>query len=153
MGILISNRQERLPIMLEKIRKKAQVILNALGSPESELSIVVVGDSEIASLNSEYLHRKGPTNVIAFPMQEGEFSGVNPGLLGDVVISIDTAEKESKVAGIDIEERFDELLVHGILHLFGYDHVSDEGEAQLMEEKSHELLILLRKDGGNEWLD
>jgi probable rRNA maturation factor len=139
--------------MLEKIRKKAQVILNALDSPESELSIVIVGDSEIASLNSEYLHHEGPTNVIAFPMQEGEFSGVNPGLLGDVVISIDTAEKESKVAGMDIEKRIDELLVHGILHLFGYDHVSDEGEAQIMEEKSHELLILLWKDGGNEWPD
>ncbi len=139
--------------MLEKIRKKAQVILNALGSPESELSIVIVGDSEIASLNSEYLHHEGPTNVIAFPMQEGEFSGINPGLLGDVVISIDTAEKESKVAGMDIEKRFDELLVHGILHLFGYDHVTDEGEAQIMEEKSHELLSLLWKDGGNEWPD
>lgn len=139
--------------MLEKIREKAQVILNALGSPESELSIVIVGDSEIASLNSEYLHHEGPTNVIAFPMQEGEFSGVNPGLLGDVVISIDTAEKESKFAGMDIEKRFDELLVHGILHLFGYDHVSNEGEAQIMEEKSHELLILLWKDGGNEWPD
>jgi len=84
-------------------------------------------------------------------MQEGEFSGVNPGLLGDVVISIDTAEKESRVAGIDIEERVDELLVHGILHLCGYDHVSDEEEARIMEEKSQELLVLLRKDGGNEW--
>ncbi len=124
-----------------------------MGSPESELSIVVVDDAEIASLNSEYLNHKGPTNVISFPMQEGEFSGVNPGLLGDVVISIDTAEKESRVAGIDIEERVDELLIHGILHLCGYDHVSDEGEAWIMEEKSQELLVLLRKDGGNEWPD
>jgi probable rRNA maturation factor len=86
-------------------------------------------------------------------MQEGEFSGVNPGLLGDVVISIDTAERESKVAGIDIEERVDELLVHGVLHLFGYDHESDEEETRIMEEKSQELLVLLRKDGGDEWLD
>jgi len=124
-----------------------------LGSPESELSIVVVDDAEIASLNSEYLNHKGPTNVISSPTQQGEFSGVNPGLLGDVVISIDTAEKESRVAGIDIEERVDELLIHGILHLCGYDHVSDKGEARIMEEKSQELLVLLRKDGGNEWPD
>lgn len=124
-----------------------------MGSPESELSIVVVDDAEIASLNSEYLNHKGPTNVISFPMQEGEFSEVNPGLLGDVVISIDTAERESKVAGIDTEERFDELLVHGILHLFGYDHESDEEEAWIMEEKSQELLNLLREDGGDEWPD
>ena len=148
MGILISNRQERLPIIPEKIRKKAQAILNALGSPESELSIVVVGDAEIASLNSEYLNHEGPTNVISFPMQEGDFSGVSPGVLGDVVISIDTAENESRIAGIDTEERFEELLVHGILHLFGYDHVLDIEDARIMEEKSQELLLLLRKHGG-----
>jgi len=148
MGILISNRQDRLPIIPEKIRKKAQAILNALGSPESELSIVVVGDAEIASLNSEYLNHEGPTNVISFPMQEGDFSGVSPGVLGDVVISIDTAENESRIAGIDTEERFEELLVHGILHLFGYDHVLDIEDARIMEEKSQELLLLLRKHGG-----
>jgi len=119
-----------------------------LGSPESELSIVVVGDAEIASLNSEYLNHEGPTNVISFPMQEGDFSGVSPGVLGDVVISIDTAENESRIAGIDTEERFEELLVHGILHLFGYDHVLDIEDARIMEEKSQELLLLLRKHGG-----
>jgi probable rRNA maturation factor len=124
-----------------------------LGSPESELSIVVVGDVEIASLNSEYLNHEGPTNVISFPMQEGDFSGVNPGVLGDVVISIDTAEKESKTAGIDTEERFEELLVHGILHLFSYDHIYDTEEALIMEEKSQELLALLKKMEENEWPD
>lgn len=139
--------------MPERIRKKAQAILDALDSPESELSIVIVNDAEIAALNQEYLHHQGPTNVISFPMQEGDFSGVNPGLLGDVVISIDTAENESQEAGIDIEERFDELLVHGILHLFGYDHVTDREKETIMEEKSRELLVLLRKKGEDEWRD
>ena len=74
---------------------KAQVILNALGNPEGELSILVVDDSEIKTLNKKYLNRSGPTNVIAFPMKEGEFSDINPQLLCDVVISIETTEREA----------------------------------------------------------
>ena len=128
----------------EKIRQKAQAILNALDSPESELSVLIVNDQLIAELNSEYLHRKGPTNVIAFPMQEGEFTGINPNLLGDVVISIETAEKEGKKIGIRTEERFDELLVHGILHLFGFDHEGNEDEAQIMEGKTQMLMEIIK---------
>jgi probable rRNA maturation factor len=124
-----------------------------LGSPDSELSIVIVDDEEIAALNQEYLNHQGPTNVISFPMQEGDFSGVNPGLLGDVVISIDTAEREGRDAGIAVAERFDELLIHGILHLFGYDHVGDEEEARVMEEKSLSLLTMLREKGVDQWPD
>jgi len=128
----------------EKIRQKAQAILNGLDSPESELSVLIVNDQLIAELNSAYLHREGPTNVIAFPMQEGEFTGINPNLLGDVVISIDTAEKEGKMVGIRTEERVDELLVHGILHLFGYDHEGNEDEAQIMEGKTRMLMEIIK---------
>jgi probable rRNA maturation factor len=115
-----------------------------LDSPECELSILIVNDELIEKLNAEYLHRKGPTNVIAFPMQEGEFTGINPNLLGDVVISIDTAEKEGKMVGIKTEERFDELLIHGILHLFGYDHEGGENEAQVMEGKTRMLMEVIK---------
>jgi probable rRNA maturation factor len=114
-----------------------------LDCPEGELSILVVDDPRIADLNQQYLNRTGPTNVIAFPMREGEFSNISPGLLGDVVISIDTAEKEGEIGGISTEERFIELLVHGILHLFGYDHENDEAEAIRMEEKSQALLRII----------
>ncbi len=116
-----------------------------MGSPESELSILIVDDQEIAKLNEEYLDRKGPTNVIAFPMREGEFSRVNAFLLGDVVISVETAAKEGKKAGIPMEDRIDELLVHGILHLFGYDHEATENEALKMEEKTRVLMNLIKE--------
>lgn len=127
------------------IETKARVVLDVLGSPDSELSISLVGDDEIAHFNRMYLHREGPTNVIAFPMQEGPFSEINPGMVGDVVISVDTALKEAEDAGMDVGERFDELLVHGILHLFGYDHENDEAEARIMEAKSREMMDLLRR--------
>lgn len=109
------------------------------------MSLLIVDDARITALNKQYLNREGPTNVIAFPMREGEFSHITPNLLGDVVISVDTAQREAGDAGIPMEERFMALLVHGILHLFGYDHENDEAEAAAMEEKSMELLNLINR--------
>lgn len=118
----------------------AQAILNALAFPDGELSILIVDDPRIEQLNRKYLNREGPTNVIAFPMREGSFGDLNPQLLGDVVISTDTAASEAAVADIPTETRITELLIHGILHLFGYDHENDEPEARRMEQKSSELI-------------
>jgi len=126
--------------MPARIEQEARAILDALGCPEKELSILLVDDLQIADLNATYLNREGPTNVIAFPMQEGEFADVSPALLGDVVISVDTAEREGAAAGMDVETRTVELLVHGVLHLMGYDHEHDEAEARRMEKKSVAVL-------------
>ncbi len=101
--------------------------------------MVIVDDDEIAELNERYLGHPGPTNVIAFPMQEGDFAHINPGLLGDVVISAQTAEREGQAAGMDFLHRFDQLLIHGILHLCGYDHEKSLEEEERMETKSREL--------------
>ena len=127
------------------IRKKTQAILNALDCPDGELSILIVNDSQIEALNKQYLNRSGPTNIIAFPMQEGEFAKISPQLLGDVVISVETAYQEGINAGISMEERLIQLLIHGILHLFGYDHETTEQEALKMEKKSEELMKLIEK--------
>lgn len=121
----------------------AQAILNALAFPDGELSILIVDDPQIEQLNRKYLNREGPTNVIAFPMREGSFGDLNPQLLGDVVISTDTAASEAEVADIPTETRITELLIHGILHLFGYDHENDEPEARRMEQKSSELIAVV----------
>jgi probable rRNA maturation factor len=114
-----------------------------LGSPDGELSIVIVDDEEMATLNRTYLHRSGPTNVIAFAMREGLFSEVNPNLLGDVVISVETGCREARQSGIPDALRFDQLLVHGILHLFGFDHENNPEEAEEMQAKEQELMKLL----------
>ncbi len=100
-------------------------------------------DPEIAEINEFYLGRSGPTNVIAFPMQEGPFREINPNLLGDVVISLDTAAREAQQDRISVESRFDQLLVHGILHLFGFDHEKTPEQAKDMMIKEEKLLKLL----------
>jgi probable rRNA maturation factor len=143
MEILIEDRQSRHKIPRDAIRKKAKIILKALGALDGELSILIVDDPEIAKLNKAYLDRSGPTNVIAFPMQQGQFGHISPNLLGDVVISVDTAAREAQDVSMAIESRFDQLLVHGILHLFGFDHKKMSQEAEAMMIKERQLLKLL----------
>ena len=111
--------------------------------PDGELSIVITDDPQIEILNWQYLHHEGPTNVISFPMQEGEYSDITPTLLGDVVISVDTADLEAQTGDMTLSERFDQLMIHGILHLFGYDHENSEQEAVVMEKKANTLFDML----------
>lgn len=119
-----------------------------MGCPTSELSIAIVGDRSIRILNREYLGKDRPTNVISFSMQEGEFGSVNPQLLGDVVISVDTAAREAEESGVTFRERLVFLLMHGILHLTGYDHErSGEEEAKRMEAKEQEVFAILKEEG------
>lgn len=143
MGVLINNCQNRRRIRQAGIRQMARAILNALDCPDSELSILIEDDKGIAGLNQKYLHRKGPTNVIAFPMRDGNSPVMNPDILGDVVISIETAAREGDDAGTGMKRRFAELLIHGILHLFGYDHENNEHEARRMDRKARELLKIV----------
>lgn len=143
MTVLIENQQSKHLISIERVQKIAQAILNALDSPEGELSILLVDDTQITQLNQTYLNRKGPTNVIAFPMREGLHADINPHLIGDVVISMDTCAMEAQAADLSIDQRLNQLLIHGILHLFGYDHIHSSEEALAMDVKSDELLALV----------
>lgn len=146
--IAIANNQRRRPVAKTALRKVAQRILDALGCPEAELSITIVGDRSIRILNRQYLGRDKATNVISFAMQEGEFGSVNPDVLGDVVISADTAAREAEEAGDTFLGRLNFLLLHGILHITGYDHErSGEAEAARMEAKEREIFALLQEEG------
>lgn len=94
------------------------------------------------------MSRDRATNVISFSLQEGECSGVNPNALGDVLISADTAAREAEEGGIPFFERLSFLLLHGILHLAGYDHErSGEAEAIRMQGKEQQLFRILKKEG------
>ena len=119
-----------------------------MGYLDSELSVVIVGDRAIRSLNRDYLGRDKPTNVISFAMQEGEFPGLNPQMLGDVIISADTAAREAEDGGVTFEERLYFLLLHGILHLAGYDHERNGAvEARRMAIKERKMFAMLLSEG------
>ena len=143
MEVLIDNRQSSHRLNLGTLKRRAEIILNALDCHEAELSIVILDDLQISAINSEYRGKIGPTNVIAFAMREGAFGEISPHILGDVIISSETAHRESVDVGQTLEVRLTELLIHGILHLLGYDHEKSPEEEIRMEEKSRELMATI----------
>lgn len=113
--------------------------MTELGLPDAELSVLLVNDVQIQELNREYLHRNKPTNVLAFPMRQGEFPTLHPNLLGDLVISVETARRQSNRFGLSEMETIVLLMIHGILHLLGYEHERTKQGARKMTLKQKEL--------------
>lgn len=109
--------------------------------PEGELSLLLVDDGQIQQINRDYLQRDWPTNVISFSMREGADASMHPHLLGDVVISTDTAARDAAEAAVSFESELYFLLLHGILHLFGYDHERGTEQQALEMEALEERLF------------
>jgi len=126
------------------LRNVARKILSVSGCPEARLSVLIVNDRQIRAINRDYLQRDKPTNVISFPMQEGAGAGIQPDLLGDVVISAETAQRDAAEAGRSVESEIYFLLLHGILHLLGYDHErGSQADAERMEAREKQIFALL----------
>ena len=125
----------------------AERILSASECPDAELSILIVDDAEIRIINRDYLHKDRSTNVISFAMREGEGGGIQPDLLGDVVISAETAARDAAEAEVPFVSELYFLLLHGILHLLGYDHErGSDADARHMEAREQELFALLKEE-------
>lgn len=111
---------------------------------EVELSVWLCGDEAIRDLHRRYMGLDTPTNVMSFAQREGEFSDLEPEVLGDVVISVETAARDAEEAGSTLEDELTFLLLHGILHLLGYDHEGREAHrAAEMEAREVELFRLV----------
>ncbi len=119
---------------------------------DHEISILFTDNTEIEELNNTFRGIQKPTNVLSFPMLDNNDDNKDTitlpetNLLGDVVISVETAIKEAEQAKIKVEQRISQLLIHGILHLIGYDHEKGEDHFIKMEKKSIELLRLIEDD-------
>lgn len=118
----------------------AQKILNDLGRSDSELSILVTDDAEIHALNRSYRGVDRPTDVLSFSQLEGDGPRTEHQLLGDVVISWETAEQQALDRGESLLDEMRRLLAHGVLHLLGYDHEKSAGDAGRMRELEERLL-------------
>ncbi|MBF0171454.1 MAG: rRNA maturation RNase YbeY [Nitrospinae bacterium] len=132
------------------LEKTAARLLTLLGVPEAELSLSLIGDGAMRELNLRWRGKDYPTDVLSFPQLDdeelpdalrGNGSGI---LLGDVVISVDTARRQAKERGLALDEEIDRLLVHGMLHLVGYDHERGPNDARSQRAKENALLKKLR---------
>ena len=126
----------------------AREMLRGLGCHEdTELSILLTDNEGIRALNRRYLDRDRPTDVLSFPMWDFNSELRTPNselILGDVVISIEKARKQAEELGVTMDEELSRLLVHGILHLFGFDHEKSSKEAQRMKKEEERLIEISR---------
>lgn len=119
--------------------------LRRLGREDSEISLLFLDDEGIREINRTYLNRDYPTNVISFSMTEGPFGDLNPRVLGDIVISVERSRREALESGLPPEDYQDYLLIHGLLHLLGYDHETPrEQDGECMREMERELFYRVK---------
>lgn len=132
------------------VRRTCRDVLRAVNEAGSELSVALVHDDEMHRLNRDYRGKDRTTDVLAFALREGEGTSVQePGLLGDVVVSVPTAARQAAERGHALERELAELLAHGILHLLGYDHERSPAEARRMFREQCRVLGAIGADGGS----
>lgn len=130
MKVEITARNVGKKISVRTVKKTARKILEFLNQDRVELSLVLVGNQEIQELNARYRKKNEPTDVLSFPLG-GRFPK-GPEILGDVVISVEKAEEQARKRGKTLEQEIEKLLIHGVLHLLGYDHERSEKDAKIM---------------------
>jgi len=108
---------------------------------DTEIVVRIVDEQESAELNQQYRHKSGPTNILSFPVELPE--GIELDLLGDLVICAPVLEKEAIEQQKVLADHWAHIIIHGVLHLLGYDHIED-GEAELMESKEISILNTLK---------
>jgi len=142
--VVVGMRGRRVPDLARRLGRDARRLLAALKLSHAELSLLLVSDREMHRLNHVWRGKDRPTDVLAFAQAEGP-GGAPDGLLGDVVISVDTARRQAADCGHPLPHEGARLLVHGLLHLLGYDHERSAAEARRMERKERRLLRALAR--------
>lgn len=130
------------------VRVDAAELLARADLSGAELSIVLCDDPFIHALNLQWRGVDASTDVLSFAMGEGDLADLNPDILGDVVISLDTAARQAGEYGHSVEEEVRVLLVHGFLHLLGYDHIDATDAAEMTGAEARMLQLLGASGGG-----
>jgi probable rRNA maturation factor len=128
-----------------ELLRRARAVSRALQLNDSELSIVLTNDDTVRKLNATYRRRDAPTDVLAFAMREGEGRSDDGGLLGDVVVSVETARIQAVRARRDVLDEVTMLVVHGTLHLLGWDHDTRAKDVRMRAETDRLCRLAARR--------
>ncbi|HEY4818373.1 MAG TPA: rRNA maturation RNase YbeY [Candidatus Acidoferrum sp.] len=156
---MILNRQRAVRVAQQPLELFLARVRRELGISEADVTICLVSDAEIARMNQVFRKKKGPTDVLSFPAMEHGKAAALPGksargtrrsrrgsrlryFLGDIAISPSTARRNSKKLGRTLPSELQILILHGVLHLLGYDHETDRGEMDRVEERLRRKLEL-----------
>jgi rRNA maturation RNase YbeY len=139
MKVLIKESPRLLGTGKRTVKRITENLLTSLKLQDRDLSILFVDNKRIRELNKQFFDRDYPTNVISFSYMDGLSSEV----MGDIVISLEKAREEAESLSIPFYERVFALIVHGIAHILGFDHVNDKKEARRMRYREKKLLAFV----------
>lgn len=131
--IEVVSRQRKVPVDCERWRAFVEKALEVVPAGGAGVTVAFVSDRAMRELNRMWRHKRGTTDVLSFPAGQDEFEGAEGRTLGDVVISVEQAARQAEEHGLEFEEEVAQLILHGLLHLCGYDHERDKGEMNRLE--------------------
>jgi probable rRNA maturation factor len=131
--IEVVNRQRKVPIDVDRWRAFTTKVLRALPTAAADVTVAFVSDRAMRELNRLWRHKRGTTDVLSFPADQDEFEKIDGAQLGDVVISVEQAARQAKENHLTLNQEIAQLILHGTLHLCGYDHATDNGEMNRLE--------------------
>ena len=134
LGVVLLNRQRRRRVSPARLRRVLRGAASAL-KVGGEVSLVLAGDALLHRLNRDYRGKDRPTDVLSFPGDGGEAG------LGDIVISVPTAERNARALGRTLGQELDVLALHGLLHVLGHDHETDDGTMDRLERRLRTRLL------------
>jgi probable rRNA maturation factor len=128
-GVSVASPQELVPLEFQRLKECARAVLSGEGIKEAKVTLAFVDDATIAGLNQRFLQHEGPTDVITFPYSKGK------NLEGEVVIGVEVAQREAADRGHDVNTELCLYVIHGTLHLCGYDDRSKGDTAQMRKKE------------------
>ena len=143
MEILLQNNQSLHPLDEAQFQSQICQVLEKLDETQCELSLLLTDDAEIQTLNKTYRSLDKATDVLSFPQDEDAVNEAGYTLLGDVVISVETAARQADEHHLSFNEELILLAIHGILHLLGYDHERSPQDARIMQDKTQAVFETL----------
>jgi probable rRNA maturation factor len=129
----VVNRQRKLPLDCERWRAFTSKALKVVPADGAGATVAFISDRSMRELNRRWRGKRGTTDVLSFPVEQEVWEQVEGKTLGDLVISIEQAARQAKENGLTLNEEIAQLILHGLLHLCGYDHERDEGEMNALE--------------------
>ena len=135
---IVWERRTRRPLA-DRLRRLARAALAALEIDGVEVSVLIAGDERLRELNRTFRATDRATDVLSFPSGDELPDGTR--LLGGIAISLDAARRQAEELGHDVEREVEELLLHGLIHLAGYDHERDDGQMNALELELREKLL------------
>ena len=131
--IEVVNRQRKMPLDCERWRAFVEKTWLVLPTRAEGVTVAFVSDRAMRELNRLWRHKEGTTDVLSFPVKQDEFEKAEGSSLGDVVVSVEQAARQAKENGLTLDQEIAQLILHGLIHLCGYDHSTDDGSMNKLE--------------------